>query len=517
MNKKLISAAVLAGLASTASAVNVNSDGVGQLLLYPYYSASNGNATNIAIVNTTAQTKAVKVRFSEGGNSWEVMDFNLYLSPYDVWTGGITMAQDDSAPMVYTNDTSCTAPELKSYKEANADADMLKKQSFKTLNIDTFADGSGENTKVAAADRIKEGYIEVIEMGNIVDVNHEFAAAIKHDDTGVPADCEYVREGWSRNSLSTDPHLGVWYNFSNTDVVAPSGGLFGIADIINVDASVDRAYDALALDNVYAGALHSEPGTAYPDLGGNYIMSSENNVYSNSNVGIPTIKAQVWDAAGVGITDLNFQNSGNVDEAGYATIQAITAILQTERTQNYFYSDPALAAKSDWVVTFPTKHEFVNTKTIADGGRMGKLGYVGVVPGSGTSLPPFTTGFNIPVKMSVVDNEEKAITAPLDFSPAGSKDLIPFETNVLSFSDESILNSNFGAKVFTQGVKSGWALLEFTGTSGQFRLCESAPQGPTPKCMTGLPVIGFGTTQVYKGAQSYSTLYNHKYARSISQ
>ncbi len=514
MNKKLISAAVLAGLASTASAVNVNSDGVGQLLLYPYYSTSNGNATNIAIVNTTAQTKAVKVRFNEGGNSWEVMDFNLYLSPYDVWTGGITMAQDDSAPMVYTNDTSCTAPELKSYAEANADAEMLKKQSFRTLNIDKFADASGENTNIAAAERIKEGYIEVIEMGNIVDFNLQFAKAIKHDDTGVPADCEYVREGWSRNSLSTDPHLGAWYKFSNTDVAAPSGGLFGIADIINVDSAVDRAYDALALDNVYTEALHSEPGTAYPDLGGNYVNSSEAGTIANANPSrrIRTVKAQVWDAAGVDISNFTFDNSTNVP-AGLATIRAITAVLQTERTQNYFYSDPILAAKSDWVVTFPTKHEFINGRTLSANGQEGKLGYA--VTGS---LPPFTTGFNIPVKMSVVDNEEHAVTAPLDFSPAGQKGLIPFETNVLSFSDESILNSNFGAKVFTKGVKSGWALLEFTdpGNVGQFRLCEDAPIGRT-KCMTGLPVIGFGTTQVYNGAKSFSTLYNHKYARSISQ
>ena len=38
-------------------------DGTGQVLLFPMYNADNGNATNVHIVNTTANVKAVKVRF----------------------------------------------------------------------------------------------------------------------------------------------------------------------------------------------------------------------------------------------------------------------------------------------------------------------------------------------------------------------------------------------------------------------------------------------------------------------
>jgi hypothetical protein len=48
----------------------------------------NGNSFNtlMSVVNTTASTKAIKVRFREGRNSLEVLDFNVFLSPFDVWT-----------------------------------------------------------------------------------------------------------------------------------------------------------------------------------------------------------------------------------------------------------------------------------------------------------------------------------------------------------------------------------------------------------------------------------------------
>ena len=83
MNRKNLTAAVLAGLAGvaglagTAQAVNLNPDGLGQVLIYPYYTANSGNATILSVVNTTDSAKAVKVRFLEGFNSREVLDFNL--------------------------------------------------------------------------------------------------------------------------------------------------------------------------------------------------------------------------------------------------------------------------------------------------------------------------------------------------------------------------------------------------------------------------------------------------------
>ena len=95
MKKNSLTTALLAGLAgaaglaTTAHAVNLNPDGLGQALIYPYYGVNSGNQTIISVVNTANDVKAVKVRFLESRNSREVIDFNLYLSPFDVWTGSV--------------------------------------------------------------------------------------------------------------------------------------------------------------------------------------------------------------------------------------------------------------------------------------------------------------------------------------------------------------------------------------------------------------------------------------------
>src|SRR5215472_408540 len=81
------------GVAATAQAVNLNPNGIGQVLIYPYYTvqANSSGAYNslLSVTNTTDSAKAVKVRFLEGKDSREVLDFNLFLSKKDVWTAAI--------------------------------------------------------------------------------------------------------------------------------------------------------------------------------------------------------------------------------------------------------------------------------------------------------------------------------------------------------------------------------------------------------------------------------------------
>ena len=40
----------------------------------------------------------MKIRWREAFNSREVRDFNVILSPYDVWTGVVTSTPDGSGP-----------------------------------------------------------------------------------------------------------------------------------------------------------------------------------------------------------------------------------------------------------------------------------------------------------------------------------------------------------------------------------------------------------------------------------
>ncbi len=52
----------------------------------------------------------MKIRWREALNSREVRDFNVILSPNDVWTGVVTSTVDGA--LVRTFDKSCTSPQL---------------------------------------------------------------------------------------------------------------------------------------------------------------------------------------------------------------------------------------------------------------------------------------------------------------------------------------------------------------------------------------------------------------------
>ena len=142
------------GVTGAAQAVNLNPDGLGQVLIYPYYTTradAGGNAYTslLSVVNTTSSAKAVKVRFLEGKNSQEVLDFNLFLSqarrldrcdPARARTGGA---------LVGTLDKSCTLPPI-----------PTGGQNFVNFQYS----GSNDDGGGASLDRTKEGYVEIIEM-----------------------------------------------------------------------------------------------------------------------------------------------------------------------------------------------------------------------------------------------------------------------------------------------------------------------------------------------------------------
>ena len=196
--KKSLRAAVLAGLgvlgtigaAGPANAVHINPDGLGQVLFYPYYTVRGGNVTAMSIINTTSLTKAVKVRFLEGKNSREVLDFNLFLSPTDVWTGVVLPTADGAK--LETGDNSCVSP---SDLFGNAAGELPIDNAFLTRNAFRNVQYTGANVDnpiLNSLDRTREGYIEVIEMGIVVDT--ALTGYIKHGPAagatvGRPVNC----------------------------------------------------------------------------------------------------------------------------------------------------------------------------------------------------------------------------------------------------------------------------------------------------------------------------------------
>src|SRR3954464_12503840 len=157
----LFTALLCAGILTTvdaAHAVNISADGRGQVLLFPYYttradSAGNAYATLLSVVNATGVGKAVKVKFLEGKNSRQVLDFNLFLSPFDVWTAAILPDTATGGAKVGTFDLSCTLPPFSQSSTAPF------------VSFVNFAYTGGSDDKGGSSlDRTKEGYFEIIEM-----------------------------------------------------------------------------------------------------------------------------------------------------------------------------------------------------------------------------------------------------------------------------------------------------------------------------------------------------------------
>jgi hypothetical protein len=456
--KKLLPVAVLAAMAGVngAHAVSVNPDGLGQVLLYPYYTTEGGQDTYINVVNTTDQVKAVKVRFKESLNSEEVLDFNLYLSPKDHWSVVVTSgATEADAATITTSDTSCTVPRSLSSKAVGETGSTI---SFRNSEYDVSPE------KERGLDRTKEGYVEIIEMGEVWDsgstTTPNLATAATHS-AGVPNDCGALVTAWSQG--------GVW-NANGGDpeiyMTPPTGGLYGYGNLIDVQEGTMAVYDAVALDNFVdiftPDILHAAPGDSNPNL----------------------------DSGGF-FAELYFGGEA-LNPEGEDAVDAVSMVLMHESIANDFVLEPTIDAGTDWVITFPTKNEYVNNGSSGDP----------ATPNPAT--PPFTQYWDAAnsracesIGLRYWDREETPERPEdLDFSPSppGTSFALCAEANVLTFNSSNVLEASdrgTGSDLAVV-VDNGWMEMSFRGTG---RTLGSV----AGDVFHGLPSIGFAVQKYVNG------------------
>jgi len=432
--------AVVAGLSAlgatgAAQAVSVNHDGLGQALIYPYYTVRESKVgadfqSLLSVVNSTGSAKAVKVRFLEGKNSREVLDFNLYLSAKDVWTGAIIKTSDGAA--IFTKDTSCTTP-----KVGTSAATASKFVNFAYT-------GSAADKGPTDLDRTREGYVEIIEMGNVIGAT---AAAVTHGASGSPT-CA----GLSNN------------NNTSADTVAGNGGLFGSMTLINVLNGEDFAFDATALDGFSSRAIWNLPFSILPNL-------ADVNPKTSVVVAGSTVYITDWSA------------SSN-------TVDAVSAVLMHNNVYNEFVLETETKSGTDMVVTFPTK----------------TLYYTGLTVSKLFQSNFGASGACDDISLFLYNREERFSETLPDFSPQpeGETAQICWEANVITLNDSNVFGSKNKVNVNT-AFTSGWAALTFINPGPtKHRLVATGGAGTTTfntKTGTqgfmstatyyGLPVIGF--------------------------
>jgi hypothetical protein len=561
MKKKALPLAVGAATAvvmsSAHAAMYINNGGTGEALVFPFYSAENGNNTNVSIVNTLASTdpgawKAVKVRIIEGQNSAEVLDFNLYMSPRDHFSFAIS-ATEAGGGMLVTGDNSCTVPaipaegvEFRNYAYSSdsfaADADT-----------DAPAYAGWDNTGI---ERSAIGYIEIIEMGQLdpdspvllddADVAGTINAAdaITHDSDGVPANCQLLVDAWSIDTGVA----GVWRGeadgltgYTNGQGKGVSefltawtgGGLYGYASVINVPQGAAFGQDAVAIEELAANgasgsAMHYKPGDQDP------------------NFNDPAIDSAATIFTGTGTISFDASESDFYDDAEIEGLMAVNSLFMTSEVHNDYVTDPVIAATTDWVMTFPTKSFHIPTVATAD--PIEPFSSNWVLKG----YDPIASGQCEPIALGVVDREESTppVTPPgsdgPDFSPgppqgtpppAGNDDVpLCYETTVLQFADETAAGTNslaIGVGDYLE-ESDGWATAYFHPSMLDTNLPGCVGEiGNTTDCqrkikddghvLTGLPVVGFAVQKYVNGSAggagvlaNYAISSEHKTEADIS-
>lgn len=317
-NKKSLCVALaatgLVGAAGVAQAVNLSPDGTGNVLIYPYYTVranGSGNTFNtyLSVVNTTSSTKAIKVRFREGKNSNEVLDFNVFLSPVDVWTA--VVYPSDTGAQIGVGDLSCTIPSFTPGVPV----------PFRNLRYaGLVADGATESL-----DRTREGYVEILEMATYTETSVIGVNAEHNRTTGRPVDCTKVTD-----------------LVAASEARAPSGGLMGMGQLINPGVGASMSYNAVALDNFYP------PGPSF---------------YATTGTALPTLAAAATNSAVVQASSIaaGLPVAGRmIVSAGWASgSDAVSAVLMHNAVMNEYVLEPGTLSATDWVVTFPTKKFYV--------------------------------------------------------------------------------------------------------------------------------------------------------------
>lgn len=436
---------LLLGLAAAlpAQAVYVNPRGTGQVLLFPYYTANAGQSTLIRVANTTDRAKLLMVRFKEGYNSREAIDFSLMLGPHDTWSADIRSLGDKMPANLHTSDLSCTAPDKPEWNATPGggwDVNMYH-YAYTADNVDR-----GPTT----AARSREGHIEIIEAAQL---QGALAAAAT---SGPTRNCQRLRD--------IDP--------ANPELVPPGGGLSGQFAIVDAAQGTYMGGRATALADFSRIVLLSDTGTWVSLL-------QANNIPGEAYADLPQNGAPAR---------LRYSTS-----APNNAIDAVSAVLAADTLSGDLSADAVAGSFTEWVVTLPTKAYYTDNQRL------------GVDLGDPGAIAPFEQTFS-QVHNGASCSRYDAVGytdegAAVTFSPAATT--LPAQSlcravNVLSFgplaanANTPVLRSRLGQSLWNPqpAFNSGRARLDFSrNNDGAARLLRPSLNGNIG--VRGMPLIGF--------------------------
>ncbi len=427
------------------SRVKLSDNGMGDVLLFPYYTVNGGFNTLLSLTNTTDQAKALRLRFREAANGREVFSSNIYLAAHDTWTAGLVKDEDTDLTRIISNDSSCTLPEI------NGVGSLF----YQDFYSGAFTDDIEPETK-----RLHEGFFEVIEMG---EVTGTMANLLQNNA------CDDLQQAWQDN--------GIWANDPNADISIPTGGLSATAILINVAQGISMAEPVTALTGFSSRILHY-----------------------NSNSRSPTLA----DGTNRSTVIVDNQSQQLIWPTGF---EALSSVLSKAVIHGEYALDEAIQAQTDWIISMPTRQFHIEPETAAapfsgllELPLLGNVGYCELIDIDSiynrSSLRHASNTQPCPM-FCFFDNAICGATSTLPFNNQSSQLSLPtiFDTNYTHFTRVFLgdLENNKNIRVSSENGMMALKLDQYTNNGHD--------RGDNPQRVNGLPIIGFAA-QTYTNANA---------------
>ena len=292
----------------------INPNGMGQVLLFPYFTVNKHQQTLLNVSNNSGHGKAIQIAFREAYNGRYVYLRDVFLGPSQTWAATV-FALDDAGE-------SSSGAGIASSSEACSQtlSTMASGTTPGGLHYDKFDNqhyfGSEADTGPTTDSRQREGYIEVIELGTVVGDTQKAITPSQNPDGPV---CTTVV-----------PTISAIADFAN-----PSGDLAGNAAIVDVTQGTYYDVGPTAIEGFRKQFVMPPAVTDLSAAGDTTTANVNASVLINGNY-----------------TTLSFPKSRAID--------AMSALFMSSRLYGEFNSSNSAGASTDWILTFPTKHYYVD-------------------------------------------------------------------------------------------------------------------------------------------------------------
>lgn len=481
--------AVLSVCASPCVAVRLDADGVGQVLIYPYYTTRGGNQTIYTVTNHSDRHKLLQVVMNEARNGRDTIRFNVFLAAYDSWSATTFTLAEGSGNGIGANiiagDASCTYPKF----------DLQSLPDGRTY-VPLFSydyTGTRRDAGPLTEDRTREGYVQVFELATVIPDTPP-AQAMTAGSDGNPANCDALQSAYG----------SYWAEDRKTYLTNPTGGLSGEAMVLNVASGTVMSYQATALADFRTDPADVPAGS----------RSTVVNHYKPDEMRVDLDDAVSDPVAGMATASINLPNRRLELQYPLArAIDAVSAVLAADAVNINYVNDPSVDATTDWVVTLPTRPFYTDAAIV---GAASIKPFTGLYPGSGGS----ESSASMLVPYSLRDRSGRRV------APVVNESLdLRFNTQVIAvapaINQAAVTPRPLGSSVVVrlQPVQTGtrrdggWMTLDLLryqeGTTTASRSLRPAEDGTV---MLGLPVIGFAALNYVNAAAAPGVLANYSMA-----